>query len=51
VKTLVDIAKDLGIATLAEGVEVAEEAEVCIELGFELAQGYYYARPFQLPEP
>jgi EAL domain-containing protein (putative c-di-GMP-specific phosphodiesterase class I) len=51
VKTLVDIAKDLGIATLAEGVEVAEEAEVCIELGFELAQGYFYSRPFQLPTP
>ena len=51
VKTPVDIAKDLGIATLAEGVEVAEEAEVCTELGFELAQGYFYARPFQLPEP
>jgi EAL domain-containing protein (putative c-di-GMP-specific phosphodiesterase class I) len=51
IRTLVDIAKDLGIATLAEGVEVAEEAEVCIELGFELAQGYFYSRPFQLPEP
>ena len=51
IKTLVDIAKDLGIATLAEGVEVAEEAEVCVELGFELAQGYFYSRPFQLPEP
>jgi EAL domain-containing protein (putative c-di-GMP-specific phosphodiesterase class I) len=51
IKTLVDIAKDLGIATLAEGVEVAEEAEVCVDLGFELAQGYFYSRPFQLPEP
>jgi EAL domain-containing protein (putative c-di-GMP-specific phosphodiesterase class I) len=51
VKTLVDIAKDLGIATLAEGVEVAEESDVCVELGFELAQGYFYSRPFQLPEP
>lgn len=50
IKTLVDIAKDLGIATLAEGVEVAEEAEVCVKLGFELAQGYFYSRPFQLPE-
>ena len=51
IKTLVDIAKDLGIATLAEGVEVAEEAEVCVDLGFELAQGYFYSRPFQLPGP
>ncbi len=51
VKTLVDIAKELGIVTLAEGVSVAEEAQVCAELGFEFAQGYHYAHPFKLSEP
>jgi EAL domain-containing protein (putative c-di-GMP-specific phosphodiesterase class I) len=30
---------------LAEGVETAEEAEACRDLGFELAQGYLFGRP------
>jgi EAL domain-containing protein (putative c-di-GMP-specific phosphodiesterase class I) len=45
VRSLLKIVKSLNGLTLAEGVEEAEEAEVCLELGFELAQGYYYGRP------
>jgi EAL domain-containing protein (putative c-di-GMP-specific phosphodiesterase class I) len=30
---------------LAEGVECEEEAEVCIEMGFQLIQGYLTGRP------
>ncbi len=44
-KMLVDMAKDVPTVTLAEGIERIEEAEACIELGFELAQGYYFGRP------
>jgi EAL domain-containing protein (putative c-di-GMP-specific phosphodiesterase class I) len=43
--TLVRMAHDLGITTLAEGVECKEEADACRELGFELAQGYFYGKP------
>lgn len=43
--TLVNMVKDLGILALAEGVETAEEAATCRELGFELAQGFYYGYP------
>lgn len=39
----------LGIATLAEGVETAAEAEVLRDLGIDLYQGYYFARPGALP--
>jgi EAL domain-containing protein (putative c-di-GMP-specific phosphodiesterase class I) len=46
---LVRICQDAGIVTLAEGVEKPEEAEVCRELGFELAQGFHFGRPS--PEP
>lgn len=45
VQTLVRMALELGICPLAEGVETAEEAETCTQLGFELAQGFYFGRP------
>ena len=41
--------RGLGIATLAEGVETAAEAEVLRDLGIDLYQGYYFARPGDLP--
>lgn len=43
--TLVKMVGDLEILSLAEGVETAAEAATCRELGFDLAQGYYYGRP------
>ncbi len=36
---------DLGVEPLAEGVETLAEAEVCRQMGMNLAQGYYYGRP------
>jgi EAL domain-containing protein (putative c-di-GMP-specific phosphodiesterase class I) len=45
VETLVKMASDAGIRTLAEGVESREEAETCSALGFELAQGFYFGYP------
>jgi EAL domain-containing protein (putative c-di-GMP-specific phosphodiesterase class I) len=48
VKTLVKMARDAGIRTLAEGVETREEAETCKAIGFELAQGYYFGYPAPL---
>lgn len=44
-KRLVTMVRDLGVSTLAEGVEKEEEAAACRELGFELAQGYHFGRP------
>lgn len=45
VGALVRIASDLGIIPLAEGVEQKEEGETCLQLGFRLAQGYFFGRP------
>ena len=40
-----------GILTVAEGVETHEELATVIALGFDLAQGFYLARPgFSLQE-
>lgn len=43
--SLVHIVGDLGIASLAEGVETAAEDEICRRMGFGFAQGFYYGRP------
>jgi len=36
---------DLGIQTLAEGVETESCHQVLVEMGFKLGQGFYYGRP------
>ena len=42
---LVDLARSLGLATVAEGVELAEDLDLCAELGVDIAQGFGLARP------
>lgn len=42
---LVKMVGELNIQVLAEGIETAEEADACREIGFDLAQGYFYGRP------
>lgn len=46
--TLVQMVRDLEIKALAEGIETAAEADACLEIGFDLAQGYFYGRPAPL---
>jgi len=48
VESLVTMARNAGIRTLAEGVESMEEAEMCRAIGFELGQGFYFGRPARL---
>lgn len=43
--SLVRMVRELGVTPLAEGIEQAQEADVCRELGFQLFQGYYFGRP------
>jgi EAL domain-containing protein (putative c-di-GMP-specific phosphodiesterase class I) len=43
--TLVQMVRDLGIISLAEGVETQEEHETCLAMGFDLAQGFLYGKP------
>ena len=43
--SMVRMLRDAGITTLAEGIETVPQADICRELGFELAQGYLFGRP------
>lgn len=45
VESLVRMTRDLGIQSLAEGIETELEADVCRQLGFELLQGYLFGTP------
>jgi len=49
VESLVLMSRQLGIVTLAEGIETAGEAEACRRMGFELMQGYFFGRPMSKP--
>jgi EAL domain-containing protein (putative c-di-GMP-specific phosphodiesterase class I) len=48
--TLVRMTNELGVTSLAEGVECEEEANVCRQLGFELFQGFHFGRPKKASE-
>ena len=45
IASIVDLAKKLGIHTLAEGVETEDQYEYLKRIGCELIQGYYFAKP------
>jgi EAL domain-containing protein (putative c-di-GMP-specific phosphodiesterase class I) len=48
--SLVSVARDLLVYTVAEGVETAEEADVCVRIGFTHAQGFFFGRPRPIEE-
>jgi diguanylate cyclase (GGDEF)-like protein len=48
VKAVVDLARALGLAVIAEGIETEEMAEKCKELGCKFGQGYLFGGP--MPE-
>lgn len=41
----VDLAKNLNLTTVAEGVETAEDYKIIYDLGVDLVQGYYFSKP------
>ncbi|RZU33949.1 putative bifunctional diguanylate cyclase/phosphodiesterase [Blastococcus saxobsidens] len=46
-RTVVQLAHDLGLLVVAEGVETAEVQQRLVELGCDEAQGYVIARPME----
>lgn len=47
-KSLVNLSKKIGALIVAEGVEREEEAIMALELGADLLQGFYYAKPQEI---
>ena len=45
---ILNIAKELNLKTIAEGVETKEQREYLLKKGCDIIQGYYYSKP--LPE-
>jgi len=45
VETIVKLSHSLGICTVAEAVETAEQVEILQELGADVAQGYFFSAP------
>lgn len=46
---VIELGQKLGFAVIAEGVEVLEQAEALKSMGCDEAQGYFYARPMEVP--
>ncbi len=45
VSSVIRLSKDLGIKTIAEGVETSDDLTNLVEMGCDIIQGYYYAKP------
>ena len=43
IQSMINMAKDLDFGCLAEGIETADEADICEDLGFDFAQGFLFA--------
>ena len=48
--TFLNMSRDLGATTIAEGVECQEEGETCRQLGFDCVQGYFYGAPIPISQ-
>jgi EAL domain-containing protein (putative c-di-GMP-specific phosphodiesterase class I) len=45
IRSMTQLCKDMGMLVVGEGVENVEECDTLIELGCDLLQGYYFAKP------
>ncbi len=50
VESTIKLAQTLGLKTVVEGVETAEEAAKLSSMGCDLIQGYYYSKPLKQEE-
>jgi EAL domain-containing protein (putative c-di-GMP-specific phosphodiesterase class I) len=50
VSSIIEIARSLGVETVAEGVETLAHAELLRDLGCDLLQGYAFARPLSFDD-
>ena len=49
ISTVVDLAKNLDMEVISEGVETLEQVEFLTEINCAMVQGYYFAKPMPIP--
>lgn len=50
IDTIITIARNLGLSTVAEGVETDTQEEFMASMGCDVLQGYLYSKPLSAPE-
>ncbi|MDG1894600.1 MAG: EAL domain-containing protein [Fuerstiella sp.] len=45
IRALLNMVHELDVTAIAEGVEIQTQADLCEELGFDMAQDYFFGRP------
>jgi EAL domain-containing protein (putative c-di-GMP-specific phosphodiesterase class I) len=45
VRMIIDLCHTLGVEIVAEGIETSEQALLLRDMGCDMGQGYYFARP------
>ena len=45
IRSIASLARDLGLTTIAEGIEDASTAKTLCDLGVDWGQGYYFGKP------
>ena len=50
VRSIIDIARSLGIESVAEGVETPQHAQLLREMGCDILQGFAFAKPLSFDE-
>jgi diguanylate cyclase (GGDEF)-like protein len=49
-KMVIELSKELGMPVITEGVETKEQVDCLTEIGCEMFQGYYFAKPMPIAE-
>lgn len=49
-RAIIELAKELGMHVISEGVETKEQYDILVEMGTDVVQGYYFAKPMRVNE-
>ena len=50
VSTIITLSRQLGLTTVAEGIETPQQLQILKDLGCQLGQGYWFSQPLPAEE-